>query len=136
MTRPHPFIDRLACTWLIRRFINPNAVIRYSSHRKADEVAFDMKDAEFGHSGNLCSFETMLQRFGLEETGLKACAKRACGIAQIVHELDLRDGLSAPPEATGVETICRGWLLAGLSDIELEIRGITLFEGLYLAFSL
>jgi hypothetical protein len=128
VTRPRPFIDRLGCAWLIRRFINPQAVIRYSLHPELAEVAFDIKEAEFGHQGNLCSFETMLVRFGLDDLALQ-------NIAAIIHELDLRDGLYSSPEATGVETIIRGWLLAGFSDTELEARGYQLFEGLYLAFS-
>ncbi|BAU63975.1 hypothetical protein STA3757_13440 [Stanieria sp. NIES-3757] len=128
VTRPRPFVDRLACIWLIRKFINPNAIIRYSLQPEADEVSFDMKNAEFGHQGNLCSFETMMFRFGLEKPGLKA-------IAKIVHELDLRDGKYISPEAVGVETILRGWLLAGFTDIELESLGIKLFDGLYLALA-
>jgi len=127
VTRPRPFIDRLACIWLIRRFINPEAMIRYSLQPHPDEIAFDFKDCEFGHQGNLCSFETMIMKFRLQEAELRK-------IAEIVHELDLRDGYYAPPEAIGVETIIRGWLLGGLSDQELESRGIELFEGLYLAW--
>jgi hypothetical protein len=128
VTRPRPFVDRLACIWLIRKFIDPHAVIRYSLQPEADEITFDMKEAEFGHQGNLCSFETMMLRFGLAEPGVKA-------IAQIVHELDLKDGAYISPEASGVETIIKGWLLASFSDTELESLGIKLFEGLYLAFS-
>jgi hypothetical protein len=128
VTRPRPFVDRLACAWLIRRFINPNAVIRYSLKPEPDEVAFDIKGAEFGHQNDLCSFEVMILRFELDKPELQA-------IAGIVHELDLRDGQYAPPEAVGVDTILRGWLLAGLADSELEARGIELFEGLYLTFS-
>jgi hypothetical protein len=128
VTRPRPFVDRLACIWFIRKFINPNAIIRYAVQPEADEIAFDIKDAEFGHQGNLCSFETMVLRFGLEEPAVNA-------IAQIVHELDLRDGKYISPEAAGIETILKGWLLANLTDIELESLGIKLFDGLYLAFS-
>jgi hypothetical protein len=128
VTRPRPFVDRLACIWLIRKFIDPHAVIRYSLQPAADEITFDMKEAEFGHQGNLCSFETMMLRFSLAEPGVKA-------IAQIVHELDLKDGEYMSPEASGVETIIKGWLLASFSDTELESLGIKLFEGLYLAFS-
>lgn len=128
VTRPRPFVDRLACIWLIRKFIDPHAVIRYSLQPAADEIAFDMKEAEFGHQGNLCSFETMMLRFGLAEPGVQA-------IAQIVHELDLRDGQYTSPEASGVEAIIKGWLLASFSDTELESLGIKLFEGLYLALA-
>ncbi len=128
VTRPRPFVDRLACIWLIRKFIDPAAIIRYSLQPEVDEIAFDIKEAEFGHQGNLCSFETMMLRFGLEQSGVFA-------IAQIVHELDLRDGQYISPEAIGVETVLKGWLLAGLTDIELESLGIKLFEGLYLALA-
>lgn len=83
---------------------------------------------EFGHEGNLCSLETMVARFGLDKPGVKA-------IAEIVHELDLRDGIYNRPEAGGMEAVLRGWLLAGLLDTELESRGIALFEGLYTLFS-
>lgn len=128
VTRPRPFIDRLACAWFIRRFINPKAVIRYSSHPEPDEVGFDMKDCEFGHQGNLCSFETMMARFNLDKPGLQT-------VAEIVHELDLRDGLYVHPETTGIETVVRGWLLEGLSDTDLEAWGIRLFDGLYAVLS-
>lgn len=128
VTRPRPFIDRLACAWFIRRFINPDALIRYSSQPELDEVGFDMKDCKFGHQGNLCSFETMMATFDLDKPGLRT-------IAEIVHELDLRDGLYVHLETTGIETVVRGWLLAGLSDAELEAWGIRLFDGLYVALS-
>jgi hypothetical protein len=128
VTRPRPFVDRLACIWLIRKFIDPDAVIRYSLQPAADEIAFDMKEAEFGHQGNLCSFETIMLRFDLAEPGVKA-------IAQIVHELDLKDGEYMSPESSGVEKIIKGWLLASFSDTELESLGIKLFEGLYLALA-
>jgi Chromate resistance exported protein len=57
VTRPRPHVDRLACIWLIRRFINPAAAIRYAQAPEADEVAFDMREGTFGHQGNLCTFE-------------------------------------------------------------------------------
>src|SRR5215831_4951855 len=59
VTRPSPHVDRLACAWLIRRFINPRAAIRYSEAPLPDEVAFDMGQGPFSHHGNLCTFETM-----------------------------------------------------------------------------
>jgi hypothetical protein len=128
VTRPRPHVDRLACAWLIRRFIDPAAVIRYATQPEPDEVAFDMSDAHFGHQGNLCTFETMLLAFGLTEPGLQA-------IAEIVHEIDLRDGQYTRPEIAGVEAILKGWLTTGLSDADLETHGVALFEGLYAALS-
>jgi hypothetical protein len=128
VTRPHPHVDRLACAWLIRRFINPQAPIRYSLHPAPDEIPFDVPGAAFGHRGNLCTFETLLQVFNLQEPKLHA-------LAEIVHEIDLRDGQSANPSTAGVDLILKGWLLAGFADPELESHGIALFEGLYRALS-
>jgi hypothetical protein len=125
VTRPRPHVDRLACIWLIRRFIDPAAQVRYADSPRDDEVAFDMDGATFGHQGERCSFETMLAAFGLDEPGLQA-------LAAIVHALDLWDGPPERPEAAGVDAILRGWLQAGLSDAELERHGVALFEGLYL----
>jgi len=128
VTRPHPHVDRLACVWLIRRFINPTAVIRYALTAEPGEVAFDMREGEFRHRGNLCTFETIVLAFDLDSPGLRA-------IGEIVHEIDLRDGCYARPETAGVDAILKGWLLARLSDTEREAHGIALFEGLYAAFS-
>jgi hypothetical protein len=126
VTRPHPHVDRLACAWLIRRFVNPRAQIRYSETPEPGEVAFDMPGAEFQHRGHLCTFEVMLKAFGLDDPALRA-------IAEIVHEIDLRDGRSARPEIAGVDAILTGWLV--LEDAEREAHGIALFEGLYVALS-
>jgi hypothetical protein len=126
VTRPHPHVDRLACIWLIRRFINPDAVIRYASSPEPDEVAFDMGHGEFGHRGNLCTFETMLTAFGLDDPGLRA-------IAEVVHEIDLRDGRSVRPEVAGVDAILTGW--QALSDADREAHGVALFDGLYATLS-
>jgi hypothetical protein len=122
VTRPHPHVDRLACVWLIRRFVNPRAAVRYAAAPEPDEVAFDMPGAAFGHRGNLCTFETMVRAFALDDPGLRA-------IAEIVHEIDLRDGRFSRPEIPGVDAILRGW--GALSDTEREAHGIALFEGLY-----
>lgn len=125
VTRPHPHIDRLASIWLIRRFVDPEAAVRYADEPAAGEVSFDMREAEFGHTGNLCTFETLLAAFRLGDPALQA-------LAGIVHEIDLRDG-PASPEAAGVDAVLRGWAEAGWSDAELERHGTALFEGLYQA---
>jgi hypothetical protein len=128
VTRPRPHVDRLACAWLIRRFIDPQAAIRYSDRPQPDEVAFDMKDGRFGHVGNLCTFETVLRAFGLSEAGLVL-------LAEIVHEIDLRDGRYPRPEVAGVDAVLKGWLLEDIADLELESRGLALFDGLFAALS-
>jgi hypothetical protein len=126
VTRPRPHVDRLASAWLIRRFIDPQAEIRYAETAGEGEVSFDMRHADFGHRGSLCTFETLIAAFGLEEDSALAA------VAEIVHEIDLRDGMSARPEISGVDAALRGWSAAGWPDAELERHGIALFEGLYL----
>lgn len=128
VTRPRPHVDRLACAWLIRRFIDPKAVIRYAAQPEPGEVSFDMREAVFGHTGNLCTFETMLVAFDLKDPALQV-------LAEIVHEIDIRDGRYVRPETGGIEVILKGWLLQGLPDQELESHGIGLFEALYTVFS-
>jgi len=124
VTRPRPHVDRLSCIWLIRRFMNPQAVVRYSPTPGPGEVGFDMPHGEFTHRGHLCTFETMVRAFGLEDLSLQP-------MGEIIHEIDLRDGRYVHPETVGIDAVLKGWLLARLSDGELEAHGVALFEGLY-----
>jgi hypothetical protein len=128
LTSPRPHVDRLACAWLIRRFIDATAVIRYAVQPEPDEITFDMEEGHFGHRGNLCTFETMRLAFNLDDPGLHI-------LAELVHEIDLHDGMYALPEIAGVDAVLTGWLAASLTDAELESHGIALFEGLYAALS-
>ncbi len=127
VTRPKPHVDRLGCIWLIRRFIDPKARIKYAASPQKGQIPFDMKGALFGHQQDSCSFETMVRIFGLQDKALEV-------ISELIHEIDLRDSRHHHCETEGVAAILKGWLLQGLSDRELESRGIQLFEGLYQAF--
>lgn len=124
VTRPQPHVDRLASIWLIRKFIDPDAVIRYRVEAEPDEISFDMQGADFGHTGPLCTFETLIKAFEIDVDGLRQ-------LAEIVHEIDLRDERFVHPEAIGIDAVLRGWLLTELSDVQLEERGVALFEGLF-----
>lgn len=126
VTRPSPHVDRLACAWLIRRFINPRAAIRYSNAPLPDEVAFDMSQGPFSHHGNLCTFETMIRAFRLDDPAVGT-------IAEIVHEIDLRDGRYVRPEVPGIDAVLRGWV--SREDADREAHGVAVFDGLYAAFS-
>ncbi len=126
VTRPSPHVDRLACAWLIRRFINPRAVIRYSTAPRPGEVAFDMSQGPFSHTGNLCTFETMVRAFRLDDPAVGA-------IAEIVHEIDLRDGRYVRPEVPGIDAVLRGWM--SRADADREAHGVALFDGLYAGLS-
>jgi hypothetical protein len=128
VTRPQPHVDRLSSAWLIRRFIDPEAKIRYAAKPQKGEISFDFDEGAFTHVGNLCTFEVMIQAFGLNQKGL---AK----LAEIVHDIDLQDGRYVHAEASGIDALLHGWLLLDLSDAELEVRGLSLFESLYTVFS-
>ena len=124
VTRSRPHVDRLACLWLIRRFIDSNASVRYAEHPEPGEIAFDMDEGEFGHSGNLCTFEGLRLAFALADPVLLA-------MGEIVHEIDLHDGRYVRSEIAGVEAILDGWQQMNWTDAEREAHGIAFFEGLY-----
>lgn len=127
VTRPRPHVDRLSSAWLIRRFIDPKAEIRYAKAPQKGEIGFDMNEGgTFGHVGQFCTFETLLTAFDLQDAALWK-------LGEIIHEIDLRDGCYTHPETTGVDLVLKGWLLTGLSDHELELHGTALFEGLFQA---
>lgn len=123
VTRPRPHVDRLACVWLIRRFIDAEAKVRYADRPRPREVRFDMPGAEFGHGGGRCSFETLVAAFGLEDPALPV-------LGGIVRSIDLGEPL-AHPAAEGVAAVLDGWRHAAWSDQDLERHGVALYEGLY-----
>jgi len=119
-------VDRAACAWLIRRFIDPDAVFVFAAD--ADQVPagatpFDMRGAELSHHGEDCSFETALRRFGLDDPVL-------WDIARIVHEADLDDEKFDAPEAPGLDVLCRGLSMV-LDDLAMLAATGPLFDGLY-----
>src|SRR5262245_16060944 len=102
VTRKGVHVDRIACSWLIRRFIDPDAVIRFVPGKgyvpKAGELRFDMFEGEITHEGDRCSFEVLLVRAGLADSALQA-------IAEIVHDIDLKDSKFGREEATGIASL-------------------------------
>jgi hypothetical protein len=126
VTRPRPEIDRVACAWLIRGFIDPKATFKFSTN--ADSIAgaipFDYAHGEFSHHGEDCTFETLLARFGVAD---KALGK----IGEMVHDADLEDEKFQRPECVGLDRILKGWAKRGLPDDEILIRGGNCFDGLY-----
>jgi len=126
VTRPRPHVDRLATAWLIRRFIDPKARILFAPPERFPKgaVSFDAPDAEFGHQGQACTFETMLERFGLADPRLVV-------MAEIVHDIDLKDERFGREETRGLDLALRGLRAAIDDDAELLAAGLVLFEGLY-----
>jgi hypothetical protein len=125
-TRPHCHIDRAACAWLIRRFIDPEAEFVFAddpSDVPADATPFDMRGVELGHHGGDCSFETILHRYELDDPVLWQLGK-------IVHEADLDDERYDAPEAPGLDVLLRG-LSMTQEDEQLLALTAPLFDALY-----
>ncbi|MFC4594372.1 chromate resistance protein ChrB domain-containing protein [Sphingobium tyrosinilyticum] len=116
VTRSGVHVDRIACAWLIQRFIDPKARFRFVDSRSHDpepgELRFDMADAEFTHEGDRCSFETLLLRAALTED------PALCAIGEIIHELDIADGKFARPETAGLGAILSGVCASTDDDLQ------------------
>jgi hypothetical protein len=125
-TRAHCHIDRVACAWLIRRFIDDEAEFVFVDDPDdvpADATPFDMRGVELGHHDGDCSFEAFLRRYQLADPVLWT-------LARIVHEADLGDELYDAPEAAGLDVLVRGLSLLR-DDEELLALTAPLFDGLY-----
>lgn len=126
-TRPHPFVDRMASAWLIRRFIDPDALFVFTADiakAPAGSVLFDIPRGDFTHHGDLCTFEVLIKSFGLKQKPLKK-------LAELVHELDIKDGRYAVPEASGIEELLTGIRKTAHNDADALEKGMAVFEMLY-----
>jgi hypothetical protein len=128
VTREGVYIDRIASAWLIRRFIDPEAHFKFVSGKgyrpKEDELRFDMFEAEFTHEGDKCTFEVLLDRCGLKDAALRA-------IAEIIHDIDLKDSKFGRTEVAGIRTLIEGISVATRDDSKRIARGTELFNDLY-----
>ena len=125
-TRRHCHVDRAACAWLIRRFLDPQAEFVFVDEPDdvpAGATPFDMRGAELSHHGGDCSLETFLRRYELDDPVLWE-------IAKIVHEADLADERYDAPEAPGLDVFLRGLSMV-YEDEELLALSGPLFDGLY-----
>jgi hypothetical protein len=133
VTRVGVHVDRIACAWMIRRFIDDRASFKFVPPKgympEPNELRFDMFDAEFTHEGDRCSFEVLLTRAGLNDPALSA-------IAEIVHDIDLKDEKFAREEAPGVKTLINGICADTREDDQRLARGFALFDNLYAVFRL
>ena len=124
VTRPDVHVDRIASAWLIKRFIDPKARFAFGAAREG-AVSFDMFEGDYTHEGDRCTFETLLQRFGLEQDG----ALRA--IAEMVHDVDMKDGKFGRDETPGFERLIAGIVKRNARDEARFERGSELFNDLY-----
>jgi hypothetical protein len=130
VTRKGIHVDRIASAWLIRRFIDTGAKLKYVEAKgyapAPGELRFDMFDAEFTHEGNLCTFEVLLARMGTDDPALRH-------IAEIVHDIDLRDGKFARKETPGFTALITGIALQHREDEARLSAGTTMLDALYRA---
>jgi hypothetical protein len=125
-TRAEVHVDRTACGWLIRRFIDSAAEFVFVGDPEkvpADATPFDMIGAELSHRGGECSFEAILRRYRMDDPVL-------WNIARIVHEADLEDERYDAPEARGLDVLVRGLSMVHSDDETLNLAA-ALYDGLY-----
>ena len=130
MTREHPKIDRIACPWLVRRFVDPQAEFLYvpvaDVKRTAEEktaTPYDVADVEFTHVGERCSFDAFLEKFHLRDAALDK-------LALIVRGADT-SRLDLAPQAPGLLAISQGLSLNFRDDHEMLEHGMVMYDALY-----
>ena len=132
VTRKNANVDRVACPWLIRRFVDPDAEFLYVPTQEVAAVAeresaipYDVADVELGHVDGRCSFESIMVKYGLIDPGLERLAK-------IVHGADVRADIDSVPEARGLYAIAHGFALVHGEDDHEKIRLETpMYDALY-----
>ena len=133
VTRTGVHVDRIASAWLICRFIDTGAKLKFVPAKgyapTPGELRFDMYDAEFTHDGDRCTFEVLLERMGLDDAALHA-------IAEIVHDIDLRDEKYGRQETAGVRSAITGLCVVHRDDSARMAAGTVLFDSLHAFFSL
>jgi hypothetical protein len=128
VTRTGIHVDRMASAWLIRRFIDPEAKFKFVSAREYrhqhGELRFDMFDGEFTHQGELCTFEVLLARFEITDAALRP-------IAEIVHDIDLKDEKYGRADNPGFEHLINGIAMAHPEDAVRLQRASAVLDDLY-----
>src|SRR5262249_28625708 len=127
VTRKGVHIDRIASVWLVRRFVDEQATFKFVPARgyrpEPGEVRFGMVQADFTHDGDRCTFEVLVTPLALDDAALEP-------IAQIVHDIDLKDEKFGRPEAIGIDHLIAGIAMAHREDEERLARGAAVFDDL------
>ncbi len=131
VTRSHVHVDRVACPWLINRFIDSEAEFLFvpvsqieTTVKSTGAIPFDAPGVDLGHQGNQCSFESILAKYGLKEPGLLRLAK-------IVHAADVEKDIDTDPLARGLEAIAVGYSLRFPNDEENLEYQFEVYDSLY-----
>ena len=131
VTRERPKTDRIACPWLIRNFIDPEAEFLYVPAEQVLEIAeregahsYDAPNAEYTHRDGLCSFEVLLEEYELDDPALKL-------LARIVHGADVAEDRDATPQSRGLLAVAEGFHLLNLGDHRQLELSLPVYDALY-----
>jgi hypothetical protein len=131
ITRSHVHVDRVACPWLITRFVDNEAEFLFVPRNQIEQVAkdtgaipFDAPGVELGHKDGRCSFESIMLKYELKEPGLAR-------LAQIVHSADVSEDIDKDPIARGLEAIASGYSLRFPEDEENLANQFEVYDALY-----
>ena len=131
ITRSHVHVDRVACPWLITRFIDTEAEFLFAPLNQIEKIVketgaipYDIPEAELGHVDGRCSFESIIVKYELKEPGLLRLAK-------IVHAADVAEDIDTDPIARGLEAIASGYSLRFPEDIENLEHQFEVYDALY-----
>jgi len=131
ITRAHVHVDRIACPWLITRFIDSEAEFLFAAksdlERRVKEtgaIPFDAPGVELGHKDGRCSFESIIQKYELKDPALLRLAK-------IVHAADVSEDIDSDPIARGLEAIASGYSLRFPEDVENLAAQFEVYDALY-----
>jgi hypothetical protein len=132
VTREHPHTDRVACPWLIRKFIDPDAQIVYvaaanvlSYAERMRAISFDAKGARYTHRDGKCSFEVLVEEYDLGSDPALAL------MARVVHGADISDDPDATAQSRGLLAVAEGFSLLGLPDQEQLGLELPVYDALY-----
>jgi hypothetical protein len=131
VTRERPKTDRIACPWLIRKFIDPDAEIVYvprdqvlSHAAEKGAHSFDAPGAEFTHRDGKCTFEVLVEDFGIEDPAVRR-------LATIVHGADISGDVQATPQSAGLLAIAEGFGHVEGDDQRLLVLEVPMYDALY-----
>lgn len=131
ITRSHVHVDRVACPWLITRFVDSEAEFMFVPKNEIERVAkendaipFDAPGVELGHKEGRCSFESIILKYELKEPGLLRMAK-------IIHSADVDEDIDNDPIARGLEAIASGFSLRFPEDVENLEHQFDVYDALY-----
>ena len=131
VTREHPKTDRIACPWLIRKFIDPAAEIVYVPKDEVlayavDEGArsFDAPGAMYTHRDGMCSFETLIAEYKIDDSALGL-------VARVVHGADVSEDRDITPQSAGLEAIADGFALLEIDDQRQLELSLPVYDALY-----